>query len=209
MTVLEGRGITKRFGGRVAVEDVSIAVPAGAVAALIGPNGAGKTTLFSCLTGATAVDAGSVLLDGADVTLLGADARARLGVGRTFQRLSVFGSMTVSNLLVGAGRPGGRRCGVACSGCRTAGRTATRRRSRRCCRCSASRNEYSGRSRRARGRLGRSASLYDDRLREGRDFDRRRRATSLSGGSVQRSSGDRHRAAGRSNGNPHHRSGWW
>jgi branched-chain amino acid transport system ATP-binding protein len=103
MTVLEGHGITKRFGGRVAVEDVSIAVPAGAVAALIGPNGAGKTTLFSCLTGATAVDAGSVLLDGTDVTLLGADARARLGVGRTFQRLSVFGSMTVEdNLLVGA-----------------------------------------------------------------------------------------------------------
>ncbi|MCW2672230.1 MAG: transporter related [Frankiales bacterium] len=103
MSVLEGRGITKRFGGRVAVEDVTISVDACAVVAVIGPNGAGKTTLFSCLTGASSLDAGTVVFDGADVTSLGADARARLGLGRTFQRVSVFGSMTVAdNLLVGA-----------------------------------------------------------------------------------------------------------
>ncbi|MDX6215371.1 MAG: branched-chain amino acid transport system ATP-binding protein [Frankiales bacterium] len=103
MTVLEGIGITKRFGGRVAVEDVSVAVHAGRVAAVIGPNGAGKTTLFSCLTGAASLDGGTVLLDGTDVTSRGADDRARRGLGRTFQRLSVFGSLSVAdNLLVGA-----------------------------------------------------------------------------------------------------------
>jgi len=103
MTVLDARGITKRFGGRVAVDDVSVAVEAGRVSALIGPNGAGKTTLFSCLTGASEIDGGSVLFDGCDVTGLGADERARRGLGRTFQRISVFGSMSVrDNLLVGA-----------------------------------------------------------------------------------------------------------
>ena len=103
MTLLAGEGITKRFGGRVAVEDVSVSVEAGTVAAVIGPNGAGKTTLFACLTGATEVDAGRVSLDGADVTGLDADARARRGLARTFQRISVFGSMSVAdNLLVGA-----------------------------------------------------------------------------------------------------------
>ena len=103
MTVLEGRTITKRFGGRVAVDDVSVAVAAGQVSALIGPNGAGKTTLFSCLTGASELDAGTVVFEGEDVTSLGADERARRGLGRTFQRISVFGSLSVAdNLLVGA-----------------------------------------------------------------------------------------------------------
>jgi branched-chain amino acid transport system ATP-binding protein len=103
MTVLAGRDVTKHFGGLVALEAVSVDVTAGAVAAVIGPNGAGKTTLFACLTGAETPDSGTVLLDGRDVTSLGADARARLGVGRTFQRLSVFGSLSVmDNLLVGA-----------------------------------------------------------------------------------------------------------
>jgi branched-chain amino acid transport system ATP-binding protein len=103
MTVLEGRGITKRFGGRVAVDDVTVGVEAGQVAAVIGPNGAGKTTLFACLTGTLELDAGTVAYDGADVTHVGADARARRGLARTFQRISVFGSLSVAdNLLVGA-----------------------------------------------------------------------------------------------------------
>jgi branched-chain amino acid transport system ATP-binding protein len=103
MTVLAGRGITKRYGGRVAVEDVTVEVAAGTIAAVIGPNGAGKTTLFSCLTGAIPFDEGTVVCDGEDVTSLGADARARKGLGRTFQRLAVFGSLSVAdNLLVGA-----------------------------------------------------------------------------------------------------------
>ncbi|HET7529740.1 MAG TPA: ABC transporter ATP-binding protein [Mycobacteriales bacterium] len=100
---LEGIGVTKHFGGLTAVEDVTVAATPGHVAALIGPNGAGKTTLFQCLTGGERPDAGRVLLDGRDITRLTADARARLGIGRTFQRLAVFPSMTVlDNLRVGA-----------------------------------------------------------------------------------------------------------
>jgi branched-chain amino acid transport system ATP-binding protein len=103
MSVLAGVGITKRYGGRVAVEDVTVEVARGSVAAVIGPNGAGKTTLFSCLTGAIPLDEGRVVLDGDDVTSVGADARARRGIGRTFQRLAVFSSLSVAdNLLVGA-----------------------------------------------------------------------------------------------------------
>ena len=100
---LEGIGITRRYGGLTAVDDVSVVAEPGTVTALIGPNGAGKTTLFQCLTGAERPDSGRVLLDGRDITKLSPDARARLGVGRTYQRLAVFPTMTVGdNLSVGA-----------------------------------------------------------------------------------------------------------
>ena len=100
---LEGIGIVKRYGGLTAVDDVSVTTQAGLVCALIGPNGAGKTTLFQCLTGSERPDAGQVLLDGRDITHTTPDARARLGIGRTFQRLAVFPTMTVAdNLGVGA-----------------------------------------------------------------------------------------------------------
>ena len=100
---LEGIDITKRYGGLTAVDDVTVATQAGLVSALIGPNGAGKTTLFQCLTGSERPDAGRVLLDGRDITRTTPDARARLGIGRTFQRLAVFPTMTVAdNLGVGA-----------------------------------------------------------------------------------------------------------
>ncbi len=100
---LQGTGITKRFGGLTAVDAVDITAEPGTVTALIGPNGAGKTTLFACLTGMTRPDAGQVLLGERDITRLTSDQRARLGVGRTFQRLNVFPTMTVrENLLVGA-----------------------------------------------------------------------------------------------------------
>jgi branched-chain amino acid transport system ATP-binding protein len=102
-TRLVAEGVTKRYGGLVAVDDVSITVEPGQVTALIGPNGAGKTTLFQCLTGSERPDAGVVRLGDRDVTRLHPDARARLGLGRTFQRLAVFPSMTVAdNLRVGA-----------------------------------------------------------------------------------------------------------
>ena len=100
---LHGSGLTKRFGGLTAVDDVTITAEPGQVTALIGPNGAGKTTLFQCLTGGERPDTGTVSLGDRDVTSLHPDARARLGMGRTFQRLAVFPSMTVAdNLRVGA-----------------------------------------------------------------------------------------------------------
>jgi branched-chain amino acid transport system ATP-binding protein len=102
-TRLEATGVTKRFGGLTAVDGVSIVAEPGQVTALIGPNGAGKTTLFQCLTGSERPDAGVVRLAGRDITRLNPDARARLGLGRTFQRLAVFPSMSVAdNLRVGA-----------------------------------------------------------------------------------------------------------
>jgi branched-chain amino acid transport system ATP-binding protein len=101
--VLEGLDIIKRYGGLTAVDGVSVRTTPGEIAALIGPNGAGKTTLFQCLTGSERPDAGRVLLDGRDITGRSPDARARLGIGRTFQRLAVFPTMSVcDNLRVGA-----------------------------------------------------------------------------------------------------------
>ena len=101
--VLDVRGVTVRFGGVVAVNDVSLQAPAGSITGLIGPNGAGKTTLFNVVTGLQAASAGQVLLGGEDITRLGPTRRARRGVGRTFQRLEVFGSMTAyDNVLTAA-----------------------------------------------------------------------------------------------------------
>ena len=109
MTTLSGRGVTRRYGGLAAVDGVDIDVSSGEVVALIGPNGAGKTTLFSCLTGTERPDAGQVLLDDVDVTGLSADQVARRGVGRTFQRLALFTSLSVrDNLRIGAESRQGR-----------------------------------------------------------------------------------------------------
>src|SRR5256885_2290912 len=83
-------GITKRFGGLVAVDDVSLEAPPGQITSLIGPNGAGKTTLFDCLTGMLEADSGNVTLDGLELIHMTADARARAGPGRTSHRLAAF-----------------------------------------------------------------------------------------------------------------------
>jgi branched-chain amino acid transport system ATP-binding protein len=109
MTALEAVGVVRRYGGVAAVDGVDVTANAGEVTALIGPNGAGKTTLFACLAGTEAADEGKVLLQGQDVTSLRPEERARRGLGRTFQRLAVFETLSVEdNLLVGAEsrRPG-------------------------------------------------------------------------------------------------------
>lgn len=93
--VLELQALTRYFGGNRAVDGVSLAVRTGEVVGLIGPNGAGKTTLFNCVSGHLQPSAGRVLLNGLDVTRWPAHRRARLGVGRTFQVVRPFRSMTV------------------------------------------------------------------------------------------------------------------
>jgi ABC-type branched-subunit amino acid transport system ATPase component len=92
---LKGVGITVRFGGIVAVDDVSISAPHGSVTGLIGPNGAGKTTLFNVCCGFQRPQRGRVYLGERDVTRSGPVTRARAGLGRTFQIMELFTSLTV------------------------------------------------------------------------------------------------------------------
>jgi len=100
--VLEMNAITKRFGGLVAVNDVSVRFERGTINAIIGPNGAGKTTFFNLASGALSPSAGSIKLDGQDVTGLRADQMARRGIARTFQSTTLFDNATVlDNLIVG------------------------------------------------------------------------------------------------------------
>jgi len=93
--VLETRGLTKRFGGLIATNDVSLSVEKGARHALIGPNGAGKTTLINLLTGVIQPSAGSIRLEGEDITGLSQNARVRRGLARTFQINQLFPDLTV------------------------------------------------------------------------------------------------------------------
>ena len=95
--LLRARGLVKRFGAIVAVDDLSLEVQPGEVHAMIGPNGAGKTTAIAQLSGEMKPDAGSVWFDGRDVTGLGADARARLGLARSFQITSLFRGFTAED----------------------------------------------------------------------------------------------------------------
>ena len=92
--VLETSGLTKQFGGIIAANDVSLGIEKGARHALIGPNGAGKTTLINLLTGVLRPTAGTIWLDGQDITNLEAHKRVQLGIARTFQINQLFAELT-------------------------------------------------------------------------------------------------------------------
>ena len=103
MAPLEVRDVTVRFGGNVALDQVSISAEPGCITGLIGPNGAGKTTLFNVITGLLGPNSGRVELDGSDVTNLNPTKRARRGLARTFQRLELFSLLTArENIRVAA-----------------------------------------------------------------------------------------------------------
>jgi branched-chain amino acid transport system ATP-binding protein len=103
MTLLSLNGITRRFGGLIAVDGVDLAVAKGGVTAVIGPNGAGKTTLFNIISGFQAPNAGRIVFDGTDITGHPPEAIAAAGVVRTFQLVQLFQNLSVlENVKVGS-----------------------------------------------------------------------------------------------------------
>ncbi len=104
---LEVQGLSKHFGGLKAVDDVSFKVLRGEVHALIGPNGSGKTTTLNVLSGLYVATAGRLVLDGQDITALPTHVRTASGLGRTFQNIRLFRSMSaIDNVIIGAEHPG-------------------------------------------------------------------------------------------------------
>ncbi len=103
MPLLEVRELAVRFGGIVALDGVSFEVQAGSIVGLIGPNGAGKTTLFNCLSRLYECDRGDIVFDGRSLLAAPRHRIATMGIGRTFQNVALFGSMSVlDNVRVGA-----------------------------------------------------------------------------------------------------------
>ena len=100
--ILSATGMTKRFGGLVAVDNLDFSIPRGSIASIIGPNGAGKTTFFNCITGFYQVDEGTLMFDGQRINGKSADQITRAGIARTFQNIRLFNNMTViENIMVG------------------------------------------------------------------------------------------------------------
>ena len=106
---LEVRGVSVSFGGLAALSEVSLDVPDGTITGLIGPNGAGKSTLFDVITGMRGPGRGSVTFNGQDLKGVSPYRRSRLGLGRTFQRLELFGTLTVRENVRVAASVGRRR----------------------------------------------------------------------------------------------------
>ncbi|WP_296341878.1 ABC transporter ATP-binding protein [Reyranella sp.] len=95
-------GVSKRFGGVTAVQDVSLEVPRGGILSIIGPNGAGKTSLLNMISGFYKPDTGRVVLEGQDITQKKPSDIAALGIARTFQNIALFSGLTVlDNLMLG------------------------------------------------------------------------------------------------------------
>ncbi len=100
---LEIKGVTKRFGGLVANDDISFDVRDGEIVGVIGPNGAGKSTLFNCITGFYRPNAGTIVFHGTDITRRSADRICKMGIARTFQIVQIISDMTVlENVMTGA-----------------------------------------------------------------------------------------------------------
>ncbi len=106
--LLRVEGLTKRFGGLTAVDDVSFDVPAGRIVGVIGPNGSGKTTLFANVSGFQTPEAGKVFFDGREVTGMKPSALCALGIARTFQIVQPFAGLTVYDNVVAGALRGGR-----------------------------------------------------------------------------------------------------
>ena len=103
--LLDAKGVTKRFGGLLAIDRVDIAVPQGGIHAVIGPNGAGKTTLFNCLTGFVTPSSGEIHLAGERIDGLRPDLVAARGMARTYQNIRLFANLTaLENIMVGLGQ---------------------------------------------------------------------------------------------------------
>jgi branched-chain amino acid transport system ATP-binding protein len=101
--IITARGVTRRFGGLVALDNIDLDIPQGIVQAIIGPNGSGKTTLLNALSGASHADAGSIRIGGHEVFRLKPHRIARLGLARTFQNIRVFDNLSViENIKVAA-----------------------------------------------------------------------------------------------------------
>jgi branched-chain amino acid transport system ATP-binding protein len=103
MALLQLNGVTKRFGGLLAVDHVSLEIHSDEAVSIVGPNGSGKTTLFNLISGVYTPDEGTLIFDGRDITRLPPYRRAHLGIGRTFQIPRPFGTLTVrENVAIGA-----------------------------------------------------------------------------------------------------------
>jgi branched-chain amino acid transport system ATP-binding protein len=102
VSLLVSRGLTKRFGGLVAISRLDLAVAPRAIHSIIGPNGAGKTTFFNCVTGFYRLDEGAIEFDGMLLNGLSPDRITSLGIARTYQNIRLFANMTaMENILVG------------------------------------------------------------------------------------------------------------